>query len=143
MSSESEKRLSNEELKKRNQPQEITTPPPSCPTEEQWRYLMRLLNAQHRLLETQNNTMEAMWSTMQAMSSQAEAQTKELLTIHQQMEQAGRKKERRLSLPKIHLPHPSWAWLWAIPITVGLLTIWYTSGALWNNLVIPFLQLLQ
>ena len=143
MSSESEKRYSTEELKKRNQPQEVTTPPPSCPTEEQWRSLMRLLTAQHRLLETQINTMEAMWSTMQAMRSQTEVQTKELLTIRQQLEQAGKKKERRLSLPRIHLPHPSWAWLWAIPITVGLLTIWYALGELWNNLVIPFLQLLQ
>ena len=143
MSSESGKRLSNEELKKRNQPQEITTPPPSCPTEEQWRYLMRLLNAQHQLLETQTNTMEAMWSTMQAMKSQAEAQTKELLTIRQQLEQAGKKKEWRPSLPQISLPRPSWAWLWAIPITVGLFTIWYASGALWNSLLIPLLQLLR
>ena len=104
---------------------------------------MRLLNAQHRLLETQSNTMEAMWSTMQTLRSQTEAQTKELLTIRQQLEQAGRKKERRLSLPKIHLPRPSWAWLWAIPVTVGLLTIWYASDALWNNLVVPLSQLFR
>ena len=104
---------------------------------------MRLLNAQHRLLETQSNTMEAMWSSMQAMRSQTEAQTKELLTIRQQLEQVGRKKERRLSLPRIRLPRPSWAWLWAIPVTVGLLTIWYASGALWNNLVIPLSHLFQ
>lgn len=130
MSSESEKRYSTEELKKRNQPQEVTTPPPSCPTEEQWEELLDIQEATYRRLAAQADTMKAVQSTMQAIKSQAEAQTKELLTIRQQLEQAGKKKERRLSLPRISLPRPSWAWLWAIPITVGVLTIWYASGAL-------------
>lgn len=143
MSSESEKRLSNEELKKLNRPQEVTTPPPSCPTEEQWEELLDIQEATYRILTAQADTMKAMQSTMWAMRSQAEAQTKELLTIRQQLEQAGRKKEWRLSMPRIHLSRPSWAWLWAVPVTVGLLTIWYASDALWNNLVIPLSQLFQ
>lgn len=105
--------------------------------------LLDIQESTYQILAAQTDTMRSILTTMQAMRSQSEAQTKELLTIRQQLEQAGRKKEWRPSLPQISLPRPSWAWLWAIPITVGLFTIWYASGALWNNLLIPLLQLFQ
>lgn len=134
MSSGSEQRCSIDELKKRNQPQELTQPVPACPTQEQWTHLMRTLNAQCRLLET-------MCSTMETMTTQSEKLTKEALEIHQKLEQAGKKKERRLSLPQIHLPRPRLAWLWAIPILVGLYALWPLWAILWNVVRLLFQQL--
>ena len=144
MSSESEKQYSIEELKKLNQPHETEAPPsPSCPTEKQWNHLLGILSAQYRLLEAQAETMERMRSTMGTMVTQMEKLTKETAEVRQLLEQAGKKKEKRLSLPKWELPRPNPAWLWVIPILVGLWVLWYASGAVWNNLLKPMIQLLQ
>ena len=137
MSSESGKQFSIEELKKLNQPQEEMT---SCPTEKQWSHLLGILNAQYRLLESQANTLERMRSTMGTMATQVEKLTREAAEARQLLEQAGKKKERRLSLPKlrlpeISLPRPSLAWLWAIPVLVALWVIWYAWGSIWNGLL--------
>lgn len=124
-----------DELKKRNQPPAPQMMPPACPTQEQWAHLLNILNAQYRLLE-------AMGSTMGTMTAQAEKLTKEVAELRQQLQQAGKKKERRLSLPKIHLPTPSLAWLWIIPILVGLYALWPLWATLWS-VVKPLLQPLQ
>ena len=125
MSSDSGKKCSIDELKKLNQPREVTPLSPSCPTEEQWTHLMRTLNAQYRLLET-------MQSTMETMTTQSEKLTKETVEIRQRLEQVGKKKERWLSLPRIHLPQPRLAWLWVIPILVGLYALWPLWAILWS-----------
>ncbi len=137
MSSSSERQYSIDELKKRNQPQEpqMMPPAPACPTQEQWTELLTLLDAQRRLLV-------AMGSTMGTMTAQAETLVKEVAEIRQQLQQAGKKKEWWLSLPKIPLPTPSLAWLWAIPILVGLLAIWYGWVTVWSA-ISPLLQLPQ
>lgn len=127
-----------EELKKRNMPAEQ---PATCLLAEQWTELLALLDAQRRLLTAQSNTMKSLLSTMQTTAAQSEKQTKELLGICQQLQQAGKKNERRLSLPKLHLPTPSPAWLWIIPILVGLLAIWHGWVTVWNT-ISPLLQLL-
>lgn len=136
MNSRSEQKCSIEELKKLNQPREVTSPASTYPTEEQWTHLMRTLNAQYRLLER-------MHSAMETMTTQSEKLTKETVEICQRLEQVGKKKERRLSLPRIHFPQPRLAWLWAIPILVTLLVLWFAGAAIWNNLLRPILQLIQ
>lgn len=125
MSSDSGKKCSIDELKKLNQPCEVTPLSPSCPTEEQWTHLMRTLNAQYRLLET-------MQSTMETMTTRSEKLTKETVEIRQRLEQVGKKKERWLSLPRIHFPQPRLAWLWVIPILVGLYALWPLWAILWS-----------
>ena len=135
MSSGSEKQYSIEELKKLNQPPETeVTPSPSCPTEKQWTHLVNILNAQYRLLESQAETMERMRYTMGSMATQLEKLTKEIVAMRWLLEQAGKKKERRLSLPEWELPRPNLAWLWVIPILVGLWVLWYASATIWNAL---------
>ena len=141
MSSDSGKKCSIEELKERN------LPPEHYPTAEEWDNLLAILSALYRLTAEQTDALKRGCSTLGRIISQAEELTKEAKAIRQlleQREQAGRKKERpRLRLPHISLPRPKPAWLWAIPISVSLLTIWYSGAAIWNNLLKPLSQLLQ
>lgn len=140
MNSRSEQKCSIEELKERN------SPPERHPTAEEWDDLLAILSTLYRLAAGQSDTLKNSLSTMRALHTQAEALTKEATAIRQlleRQEQAGRKKERRLSLSKIHLPRPRLAWLWAIPILVALLVIWFAGAAIWNNLLHPFLRLIQ
>lgn len=134
MSSEFERPYSISELKKRNQPQEpqMMPPAPACPTQEQWVQLLSILTAQHRLLE-------GMSSTLGTTATQAEKLTKEVTELRQQLQQAGKKNGWRPSLPKLNLPRPSLAWLWAIPILVGLYALWPLWAVLWS-VVSPLLQ---
>lgn len=127
MSSEFERPYSIDELKKRNQPQEpqMIPPAPACPTQEQWAQMVSILNAQHRLLKDIN-------STLATTATQAEKLTKEMAELRQQLQPAGKKKGWRLSLPKMHLPKPRLAWLWAIPILVALYALWPLWAVLWS-----------
>lgn len=72
-----------------------------------------------------------------------EGELKALRQTAEKMELAGRKKERRISLPKVSLPRPRLAWLWAIPILAVLAVLFYTSAIVWNNLLMPLSQLFQ
>lgn len=129
MSSGSEQKCSIEELKERN------SPPERHPTTEEWDDLLTVLSALYRLTASQSDTLKNSLATMQAVYTQVEALTKEAAVIRQlleRQEQDGRKKGRRLSLPKIHLPTPSLAWLWVIPILVGLYALWPLWAILWN-----------
>ena len=52
------------------------------------------------------------------------------------IEQAGRKSERRFSLPRFSLPEFNLMWLLVIPVAAGLLvgcyTLWQSWGTLWR-----------
>ena len=124
MSSEFERPYSIDELKKRNQPQEPQMMPPTllCPTPEQWTQMVSILNAQYRLLKTIS-------STLATTATQAEKLTKEVAELRQQLQPDGRKNGWRPSLPKLYLPK---AWLWGIPILVGLYALWPLWAVLWS-----------
>lgn len=149
MNSESEEKLSVDELKQRNLPTEPTPPPVACPTVEQWMELMKILAdqyqviaRQHNLMLAQNRLLENMPSTLYALTKQVDQQAKELSAIRWKIEQAGSRKERRrLQLLRIHLPTPSLAWLWIIPILTASAILWYALATLWNE-ISPLLQLL-
>ncbi len=134
-----------EELKKLNLLPEQTAPPPSVSsTVEQWEELLALLGRQDPLLAAQTNMLNALLTTMQTVSIQAEKQTKELLNIRQQLQQAGKQKERRrLRLPRIRLPELPTATLKGATLTLmawavlGILL--YASATLWS-VVRPLLQ---
>ncbi len=65
-------------------------------------------------------------------------QTADLLgeakAIRRLLEQAGKKIERRFSLPKFRLPRPSFAWLIIPAVLLGLLAMCYGWAALSNGL---------
>ena len=129
MSFGSEQKCSIEELKERN------LPPERYPMEKEWNDLLAILSALYRLTACQSDMLKSSLATMRAVYTQAEALTKEVAAIRQlleRQEQAGKKKERRLSPPRFHLPRPGLAWLWVIPILVGLYALWPLWAILWS-----------
>lgn len=129
MSSESEQKCSIKELKERN------SPPDRHPTAEEWDDLLAILSALYRLTSNQTEVLKNSLATMQGIHTKAEMLEREATAIRQLLEwqeQAGRKKDWQLSLPKVHLPRPRLAWLWIIPILVGLYALWPLWGILWS-----------
>lgn len=142
MNSESGKKCSVEELKERNLPPEVH------PSAEEWDNLLTILSALYRLTAAQaNGITKSRCPAMEELRTQTEVLVKEAAAIRQLLErreQAGKKNERRrLRLPRVTLPRPSLAWLWVIPILLGLLVLWFSGAAVWNNLLRPFLQLIR
>lgn len=142
MNSESGKRCSVEELKERN------LPPERHPSAEEWGNLLAILSALYRLTAAQaDGITKPGCPAMEELRTQTEVLVKEAAAIRQLLErreQAGKKNERRrLRLPRVTLPRPSLAWLWVIPILLGLLVLWFSGAAVWNNLLRPFLQLIR
>ena len=134
MSSESERALSLEELRQRNMPQQLS--PDQRPTEQNWLELSAALEALGQLLAEQNLTLEELAgrSYRGPTPEQITDLLQEAKAIHRLLEQAGKKRERRFSLPCIHLPRPSWTWL-AIPaVLVGLAALWHGSAAILRTL---------
>lgn len=74
------------------------------------------------------------WATQEQMTELI----REAREIHRLLEQAGKKRERRFSLPTIRLPRPSSEWLLIPAVLVGLLALWYGWAALWNGLTTLF-----
>ena len=126
MSSESERTLSLEELRQRNLLPPQTEP---HPTTEEWDELLEMLSALYRLTAAQSDFLQT--QRTHPLQAQMSALTKEVSTtrelIQKSIQQAGKKKERRFSLPHISLPRPSWAWLALPAILVGLAVLWYSS----------------
>ena len=126
MSSGSERSLSLEELCQRN------LPPPQAeahPTTEEWDELLEMLSALYRLTAAQNDLLQTQQThplqVQMSVLAKEVSTTREL--IQKSIQQAGKKKERRFSLPHISLPRPSWAWLALPAILVGLAVLWYSS----------------
>lgn len=137
MSSESDRQLSMEELRRRN----MQRPPKTVyPTTEEWQELTAALTAMGKILAEQMLLLEEMsakpspWTTQERIAELIQ----EAKEIRRLLEQAGRKKERRFSLPAIRLPWPSLEWLLLPAMLLGLLALWYGWAALWNGLTTLF-----
>ena len=131
MSSDSGKKCSIEELKEKNLP-------PEChPTAEEWDNLLTILSALYRLTVAQDggvtrpdsSSMEELWAQTEALVRETAA----ICQLLERREQAGRKKEC-WRLPPVTLPKPRLAWLWVIPILLGLWVMWYSLDVLWNGI---------
>ena len=57
---------------------------------------------------------------------QAEALTRDVAQIRETLQQAGKKRERRFSLPKLRLPYIPWS-----SLLLGLTALLLTGAALW------------
>ena len=134
MSSESEKKLSLEELRQMNMSQQA--PSERHPTAADWLELSAALEAMGQLLVEQKLTLEELVS--RSHPGPTREQIKELLQetkeIRRLLEQAGKRKESRFSLPRVQLPRPTWIWLAVPAILLGFWVLWYSSVVLWSGL---------
>ena len=160
MNSESEQRLSLEELKQRNRSQgvQMMTTPSAAPTKQDWEDLLTAVSALYRLERINSDRLERLEASvgpqealLRALSrqvgqlstqAQLEALARDVAQILAELKQAGKKTERRFSLPrirlpKLHLPYISWSslllGLMSLPLIGGVLwAVWFSWEKLWN-----------
>ena len=160
MNSESGQKLSLAELKQRNRPQAMQTPPtpPNTPTRQDWNDLLAALTALYRLESTNSGRLErleasaaAQEALLRALSRQAgqlptqaqlEALAGDVAQMRAELKPAGKKSEQwfslpRISLPKLRLPYIPWSslllGLTALLLTGGVLwAVWFSLEKLWN-----------
>ena len=109
MSSEFDKRLSLEELKQLNQPQAqppVPAPPETHPTAEEWEELKACISAQYKVTMAIYDwtKRQCVRAELDSMEKQMEELTQEVKLVSETLEQAGKKRERRFSIPRITLP---------------------------------------
>lgn len=146
MSSESERELSMEELKRLNHPQgpmtrqEPTIPaqPESHPTQVEWAELLQMLSSLERRVAAQE---ALVWEISKRprtypTGEQIKALARDVAAVREMMQQAGKRRERRISLPRLHLhiPHLSPALLLIPVILLVLWAMWQSWDTLSNGL---------
>ena len=151
MNSESGQKLSLAELKQRNRPQAMQTPPtpPNTPTRQDWNDLPEALTALYRLESTNSSRLEHLEASVAAQEAlfralsrqvgqlQLEALARDVAQIRETLQQAGKKRGRRFSLPRLRLPYIPWSRLFlglaALLLTGGVMwTAWFSLGKLWS-----------
>ena len=155
MSSESEQRLSTEELKQLNRPQAMQMPPtpPDTPTRQDWNDLLAALTALYQLESTNSDQLErlkagvsAQEALLRALSQQVgqrptqeqtEALAWDVAQMRAELKQAGKKRELSISPPSLRtaLSVSIWLALILLATMVGMVvlqTIWSGLAALWK-----------
>ena len=155
MNSEFGQRLSLEELKQRNQFQAIQTPPqpPASPTQQDLEDFMAALTALYQMEKTNSGGLERLEASVGAQAAllrgltrqvgqlptqtQLEVLGRDVAQIRAEMKRAGKKRERRFSLPMVRLPYIPWSSLLVGMTTLALTglvswVLWSSLGTLWN-----------
>ena len=153
MNSGSEKKLSMDELLEKNRPaqmaqatpqlpaQELTPPPEDHPTKVEWEDLQSDLYTLGYHTERQTSYLKKINELLAQLRSrtQMEELLKAVKHLEQMSEQAGKRNEKRFSLPSIrrprlrlpHLDGPTRAVL--LMGTAALLLLWWGLDAVWNS----------
>lgn len=145
MNSESEQRLSLQELKQRNTQQAalpVQTPPPEArPTKADWEQMMNDLDTLWYHADRQTDLLESISRQMSQLPTrtQMDELLKAVKRLEQMSEQDGKRNEKRFSLPGIRLPRlrlphldgPTWAVL--LMGTGALLLLWWGLGIVWSS----------
>ena len=145
MNSESEQRLSLQELKQRNTRQTelptLTTPHEASPTKADWGRMMNDLDTLWYHADRQTDLLESISRQMSQLPTrtQMDELLKAVKRLEQMSEQDGKRNEKRFSLPgirlpKLRLPHldgPTWAVL--LMGTGALLLLWWGLGTVWSS----------
>ena len=152
--------MSVEELKRLNQPPAPSVPatPPDAPTRQDWDDLLAALTALYRLGSANSDRLEHLEASVGPQEAllralgrqvgqlptqaQLEALAGDVAQMRAELKQAGKKRERRFSLPrlrlpKLHLPYISWSrlllGLTALALTGGVLwAVWFSWEKLWS-----------
>ena len=146
MNSESEQRLSLQELKQRNTQQAaLPTPTPpheACPSKTDWERMMKYMDALWYHADRQTDLLESISRQMSQLPTRTQLDDllKTVRHLEQMTEQAGKRNEKHFSLPGIRLPRlrlphldgPTWAVL--LMGTAVLLLLWWGLDTVWSNL---------
>lgn len=154
MNSGSEKKLSMDELLEKNRPaqmvqttpqppaQELTPPPGVCPTKAEWEELLSDLCTLGYHTERQTGYLKRSSELLAQFPTrtQMDELLKAVKHLEQMSEQAGKRNEKRFSLPSIRLPRlrlphldgPTWAVL--LMGAAALLLLWWGLGTVWSSL---------
>lgn len=145
MNSESEQRLSLQELKQRNSQQTalpVQTPPSEArPTKADWERMMNDLDTLWYHADRQTDLLESISRQMSRLPTRTQLDDllKTVRHLEQMTEQDGKRNEKRFSLPGIRLPRlrlphldgPAWAVL--LMGTGALLLLWWGLGTVWSS----------
>lgn len=150
MSSESERRLSTEELKRLNQPQEMksstASPPPMVllPATD-WNMLLTRLDRLEASVAAQEALLRALSQQVGQLLAQAqlEALARDVAQMWVELKQAGKKRELSISPPSLRTALSVLIWLALILLAtmvgmVVLQTIWSGLAALWKAVQMLF-----
>ena len=127
MNLQSGQNLSLEELKQRNRTVNVAQ-------SADWETLMNTLRDISSLLEEQNRLLNRRLPSQ--WSSQMQTMETSLNRISWLLEQAGKKKEKRVWQWRWHLPdiHLGWGWLLPLPVLTALWAIYYSLATILNAL---------
>ena len=153
MNSGSEQKLSMDELLEKNLPaqmvqttpqpsaQEPTPPPEVHPTKAEWEELLSSLYTLGDHTERQTGYLKKISELLAQLPTrtQMEELLKAVKHLEKMSEQAGKRNEKRFSLPRIRLPRlrlphldgPTWVVL--LMGTAALLLLWWGLDAVWNS----------
>ena len=159
MSSESEQRLSLEELKQRNRSQgvQMMTTPSAAPTKQDWEDLLTAVSALYRLERINSDRLKHLEASVGAQEAQLRALTRQVghqaqlealardvALLRAELKQAGRRREISISPPSLETAFSVLVWLILILLgtmvgMVVLQTIWSGLAALWSavRILIP------
>ena len=143
MSSESEQKLSLEELKQLNRPKTMPPQPapipPEHPTQQEWNELRAALKRLEASVSTQEALLRALNRQAGQLPTQAqlEALARDVAQMRAELKQAGKKKGLSVSLPSLETALSVLIWLALILLgtmvgMVVLRTIWSGLAALWS-----------
>ena len=132
MSLESGQRLSVEELKQLNRPKTMPPQPapipPEHPTQQEWNELRAALKRLEASVSAQEALLRALSCQAGQLPTQAqlEALARDVAQMRAELKRAGKKRELRFSMPKLHLPHIPWS-----SLLLGLMNLLLTGAMLW------------
>lgn len=139
MSSESERRLSTEELKRLNQPNKTVPPPMILLTAADWNMLLTRLDRLEASVAAQEALLRALSQQVGQLPAQAqlEALARDAAQMRAELKQAGKKRELSISPPSLRaaLSVSIWLALILLATMVGMVvlqTIWSGFAALWK-----------
>ena len=146
MSSESERRLSTEELKRLNQPSKAAPSPMVLLREADWEELLDRLDGLEAGVSAQEALLRALSQQVGQLPAQAqlEALARDAAQMRAELKQAGKKRELSISPPSLRdaLSVSIWLALILLATMVGMVvlqTIWSGLAALWKvvQMLIP------
>ena len=139
MSSESERRLSTEELKRLNQPSKAAPSPMVLLREADWEELLDRLERLEASVAAQEALLRALSQQVGQLLAQAqlEALARDVAQMRAELKQAGKKRELSISPPSLRaaLSVSLWLALILLATMVGMVvlqTIWSGFAALWK-----------